>query len=182
MPAVVLGVVVEADAVALGVVALGVVAEAVAVPLGVVVEAEVLGVVEAVALTLPVALGVAVVLPVVAGPVAEADVPGAEALVLPMVDAVPVWDAAPAEVVALPGAVADVLGVVDAEVLGVVDVVALGVVAADEVVELMPAVVDVLGVVLEAEVVLSAGGRLAEPAALQLPITRTLCPTCAVRS
>lgn len=178
---VVLGVV-EAVAVPLGVAAVGAVAEAVAVPLGVVVEAEVLGVVEAVALTLPVALGVVVVLPaVVAGPVAEADVPGAEALVLPVAEAVPVWDDAPEAVVVLPGAVDDVLGMLEAEVLGVVEADALGVVEVDEVVELMPAEV-LLGVVLEAEVVLSAVGKLAEPAALQLPIARILWPTCAVRS
>jgi len=66
----------------------------------VVLEAEVLGVVvEAVPLTpapvveaVPLAevLGLVVLPAVVAGPLAEADVPGADALVLPVVEAVPV--------------------------------------------------------------------------------------------
>ena len=88
------------------------------VELGVVLEAEVLGVVvEAVLLMLPVALGVVVLPAVVEGPVAEAEVPGAEALVLLAVEAVPVWADVPAAVVVLPGVADEALGVV---VLGVV--------------------------------------------------------------
>jgi len=156
--------------------------EPVAEVLGVVDEAEVLGVVaEVLPLTLPVALGVVLLPAVVAGPVVEAEVPGAEALVLPVAEAVPVCDAVPALVVVLPGVVVDALGMLEAEVLGVVGVDALGVVEVDEVVELMPAEV-LLGAVLEAVVVLSEVGRLAEPEALQLPIARILWPTCAVRS
>lgn len=102
--AVVLGVVLEVDV------------------LGVVLEAEVLGVVvEAVPLTpapvveaVPLAevLGVVVLPAVVAGPlvVVEAEVPGAEALVLPVAEAVPVCAAGPEAVVVLPGFVVAVLG------------------------------------------------------------------------
>lgn len=147
-------------------------------PAGVVVEAEVLGVVaDVLPLTLPVALGVVELPAVVAGPVVEAEVPGAEALVLPVVEAVPVCDAVPEAVVVLPGAVDDALGAVDADALGVVDPV-------DVVVEpLTPAEVELLlGAAVEADEVLSAAGRLAEPDALQLPIARILWPTCAVRS
>jgi len=129
--------------------------------LGVVLEAEVLGVVvEAVPLTpVPVveavplaeALGVVVLPAVVAGPldVVEAEVPGAEALVLPVAEAVPVCDAGPEAVVVLPGFVVAVLGefvevgealvVLLAEVVEPVEV-------ADEVVEpVMPAEELVLG-------------------------------------
>lgn len=131
-----------------------------AVVLGVVLEAEVLGVVvEAVPLTpvpvveaVPVVevLGVVELPAVVAGPldVVEAEVPGAEALVLPVVEAVPVCDAVPAAVVVLPGFVVAVLGefvevgeelvVLFAEVVEPVEVV-------DEVVEpVMPAEVEEL--------------------------------------
>jgi hypothetical protein len=138
----------------------------------------------------------AVVLPVVAGPVVEVDaeVPGALAEVLPVVEAVPVCAAVPEAVVVLPGFVVAVLGLLVAvgevasvllacvepaaevvvPVVGVVPVVlALG--AVDAVfAPLMSALVELveLGVVLDAVVLLEA----------QLPVARTLCPTCAVRS
>jgi hypothetical protein len=110
------------------------------------------------------ALGV-VALPAVADGPDDAEVPGAGALVLPAVEAVPVCADAPAAVVVLPGAVADVLGVVDA---------AVDPLTSAGVAELL------LGAALEADdEVLSL--MLAEPEA-QLPIARTLWPTCAVRS
>ena len=125
--------------------------EPVADVLGMVLEAEVLGVVaDVLPLTLPVALGVVELPAVVAGPldVVEAEVPGAEALVLPVVEAVPVCEAVPEAVVVLPGFVVAVLGefvevgeelvVLFAEVVAPVEVV-------DEVVEpVMPAEVEEL--------------------------------------
>lgn len=116
---------------------------ALTVPLGVVAEAVVLGVlVEAVAL----ALGALLAL-----------VPGAEALVLPVVEAVPVWLEAPEAVALLPGAVllAEVLGV---ELLGVVEL-------------------------AEALAPLMSGVELAdELLGLQLPFRRTFWPMKPLRS
>ncbi len=96
--------------------------EPVAEVLGAVLEAEVLGVVADV---LPLTLGEVVLPAVVAGPldVVEAEVPGAEALVLPVAEAVPVCDAGPEAVVVLPGFVDDVLGMLDVDALGVVGLV-----------------------------------------------------------
>jgi hypothetical protein len=110
----------------------------------------------------------AVVLPVVAGPVVgvEAEVPGALAEVLAVVDAVPVCAAVPAAVVVLPG----VVGVVPA-------VLALGAVEA-VFAPLMSALLELveLGVVLEAAVFSLVLVRL-EVLEVQLPVARTLCPT-----
>ena len=104
--------------------------EPVADVLGVVDEAEVLGVVADV---LPLTVGEVVLPAVVAGPldVVEAEVPGAEALVLPVAEAVPVCDAGPEAVVVLPGFVDDVLGMLDVDALGVVGLVVEPVMSAE---------------------------------------------------
>jgi hypothetical protein len=118
--------------------------EALTVPLGVLAEAVVLGVlVEAVALVLGVL----------------ALVPGAEALVLPVVEAVPVWLDAPEGVVLLPGVVAL------AVVLGAELVLLLGVV------ELAEAFAPLISAELADELL-----------GLQLPFTRTFCPMKPLRS
>jgi hypothetical protein len=117
--------------------------EALTVPLGVVAEAVVLGVlVEAVALVLGVL----------------ALVPGAEALVLPVVEAVPVWLDAPEGVVLLPGVVAL------AVVLGA-ELALLGVV------ELAEAFAPLISAELADELL-----------GLQLPFTRTFWPMKPLRS
>jgi len=117
----------------------------------------------------------AVVLPVVAGPVVEveADVPGALAEVLPMVEGVPVCAAVPEAVVVLPGFVVAVLGAAVLP-LGAVDAVFA---------PLMSALVELaeLGVLLEAVVVPLVPVK-PEVLDSQLPVARILCPTCAVRS
>lgn len=136
-------------------------AEAVVLP--VCAEAEVLGEVELVdvlgeaeawAFTSP---EVEVLPAVVAGPVAEADVPGAEAEVLEVVEAVPVCAAGPEAVVVLPGFAVAVLGLL--------------VEVGEEFTVLL------LSSALDASVVLRL--EVLDP---QAPVARTLCPTCAERS
>jgi hypothetical protein len=141
---------------------------------------DVLGEAEAWAFTSP---EVEVLPAVVAGPVAEADVPGAEAEVLEVVEAVPVCAAGPEAVVVLPGFVVAVLGLfveVGEELTELLAALPVEVCDDDALVlaPLMSALLEVLelGAVLEAVVVSLEPLRL-EAFDPQLPVARTLWPT-----